>query len=265
MFYLFFIYPELKDLLLDELKLNHPKLSLSFSNNEFVSMKGPKNYETKLCANPVVFSRRMGIFIKKADSPSEYSVQAQASEYWHYSLIDGPWDTFDLLSAEKPPLAPARAWHKIQEACNHFNFDFNKGDQVIEIGSAPGGISYYILCKQAKLLAIDPAKMDKNLLQFEDNFCHLQKSIFEVQKNHLPQKCDWLVSDLNLAGDLNIGQCRRIVDLYPNIKGGFITIKTPKSSDLKNISKWKETFKKFSVNIIHLPSHRREVGLFFKA
>lgn len=258
-FYLFFIFPGYKDFLLEEINQKHPKLTLSFSNKEFVSMKGPANYEKVLKKNPILFAKRMGKFLKKSSEPKNFSILVKEGEYWLFDNISTPIDTFELNIKEKPHKAPARAWHKIDEACDLFDWEIKKGESVIEIGSAPGGISYFVLEKRADLVCIDPAEMDRNLKPFK----HIKQSVFDVKKHQLPRKCDWLISDLNLNGDLNLSQCKRIVDYYPQIKGGFITIKTPQPEDLKNIEKWKSLFKKFHVHFFHLPSHKSEIGLFF--
>lgn len=258
-FYLFFIHPRLKDLLLEELKRKHPKLTLSFSNKEFLSMKGPDGYEKYLLKHPLIFAKRMGVFIEKIEHQTESSIQLKDKEYWKYNLIKTPCDTYDINVSDLPKKAPARAWHKIQEACEHFDWKIEKDDVVIEIGSAPGGISHFLIEKGVRLTAIDPAAMDKDL----GDFIHLKMSIFDVEKKHLPRNCDWLISDLNLNGDLNISQCKRIAKLYPNLKGGFITIKTPKDFDVKHMQKWADEFKNFKTQLIHLPSHKREMGLFF--
>ncbi len=259
-FYLFFIHPDLKDLLIEELKRKHPKLNLSFSNKEFLSMKGPEGYEKFLKKHPLIFAKRMAIFLGKGKEPKGLSLKLKTDEFWYYKTIKTHCDTYDLPLAERPEKAPARAWHKIQEACNHFDWKIKKGDSVIEIGSAPGGISYFILEQGAKLTAIDPAEMSKDL----EGFTHIKESIFEVKKKQLPRRCDWLISDLNLKGDLNIKQCRWIADQYPELKGGFITIKTPKDFDVKHMRKWADEFNEFNTFLIHLPSHKREIGLFFK-
>lgn len=259
-FYLFFIHPQLKDLLLEELKRRHSKLSLSFSNKEFLSMKGPEGYEVHLEKNPLVFAKRMGIFLDKSADPGEYAVRVKEGEYWNYELIRTPCDTYDIVESPKPEGAPARAWHKIDEACKHFDWKIKAGEIVIEIGSAPGGISYYLLDKGAELYAVDPAKMDPSLKGFK----HIQRSIFDVDRRDLPTHCDWLISDLNLSGDLNVVQCARIAAYYSKLKGGFLTIKTPQDFDVKHMKKWAKSFENFETTLFHLPSHRREIGLFFR-
>ena len=63
-FYLFFHFPELKDLLIDEVKAFHPVLRLSFSNKNFLSFKGPKGYQKALKERPLIFVKRMEPFFE---------------------------------------------------------------------------------------------------------------------------------------------------------------------------------------------------------
>lgn len=260
-YYLFFPFTDLKDLLLAEIEFHHPELRLSFSNKHFLSFKGPKGYQNQLKENPVVFSSRMGLFISKSDTDKENTVKVKEKEYWNYQIIKGILDTLEYNSPQLDSHAPARAWLKIAEAHELFKLNFRDSQQVIEIGSAPGGISYFLLNHGMKLFSIDPAKM--NIEQCE-NFEHLKKSIFDVKREELPKYCDWIVSDLNLKGSVNVAEVVRISEFYPQLKGGFLTIKTPTKEDLAFLKKWKIPFKKrFSCQLFHLPSHRREIGLLF--
>lgn len=223
-------------------------------------MKGPADYGGDLARNPLIFSRRMALFVEKTTEPTLNSLKIKENEFWSYQVISSPCDTFDLKSEERPPLAPSRAWHKIQEASVFFDWKLQKDQIVIEIGSAPGGISYFLIQKGVKLFAIDPAEMDPGIKGFK----HIKESVFDVQKRDLPKHCDWIVSDLNLKGELNLEQSKRIADFYPMLKGGFLTIKTPKEFDVKHMKKWSDVFKDFETSLVHLPAHRKEIGLFFK-
>lgn len=261
-YYLFFYDPQIKALLLKELHLYHPQLKLSFSNKEFLSMKGPENYSEKLKKVPVIYAKRMGLFLEKKDELVSSSIEVRPGEFWHYEIIPSKIDTYSLPIIDKPELAPARAWHKMQEAHSLFQLNIVKDQTVVEIGSAPGGISFYLLNIGVNLIAIDPAKMDFSLKKnYPELLTHLRKSVFDVDRRHLPKNVDWLISDLNLMGDLNLSQCRRLVDYYSNFKGGFFTIKTPEPRDVKHFENWKKLFIDFNVTLFHLPSHRREIGM----
>lgn len=265
-FYLFFFKQEVKQLLLDELEIKLPSLNLSFSNKSFISMKGDESIFETLKKINIIFATRIAIFTEKVSEEPEStssSVKVSENQWWCYEKLNNHHDTLEYIQSELPAMAPARAYFKIKEAHEIFKLNIESSDSIIEIGSAPGGISYYLLELGVKLVSIDPAIMEAHLLeQYAKNFTHLKDSVFNIQSHHLPKTCDWVISDLNLDGDLNINQSAKIIKMYPNIKGAFITIKTPRSRDINRLSKWTIGFKqKFKVNIINLPSHRREVGL----
>lgn len=268
LFYIFFYDRIVKDLLLEEVRLNHPELTLSFSNDQFISMKGPVSYDDELKLRPVVFSKRQACFVAKSATEPENVEYLKISdnEYWIYTVIKTPNDFYGLPIMEKPLEAPARAYLKIKEAHEFFDMKFAKKDQVVEIGSAPGGISYYLLELGMKLVSIDPAVMDQKLSRdYPSSFLHIKKSIFDISNMDLPERCDWVISDLNLKGNIALEQSMRIMDYYPDLKGAFLTIKTPEISDVKRIIKWKlKLARKYKVQICHLPSHRREIGFIIK-
>jgi hypothetical protein len=264
-FYLFFYRYKYKDLILAELNLKYPEMKLSFSNREFLSMKGPAHVKHKLKDEPIIFSLRQGIFLGKSGEDQGGNSLKVGEQFWQYELIKSEVDLYKYVEKDISADVPARAYHKMEQAHSLFKLDIESGDYAIEMGSAPGGISYYLLHLGIKLCSIDPADMNENLFKnFPEHFKHIKKSIFDVERYEFPKKCDWLISDLNLPGDFNINQAKRIMDYYPNIKGVFLTIKVPNISELKKISKWLEIFKSFEVNAVHLPAHRREFGLIIK-
>ncbi|EQC52072.1 SAM-dependent methyltransferase [Bacteriovorax sp. DB6_IX] len=263
-FYLFFYDTTIKDLLLEELQKKHPKLTLSFSNKEIISMKGPSGYAKYLEDRPVIFSKRQALFIEKTKENDETKESILVGkDYWVYETIDTYNDFLELPEIEMPEQSPARAWHKMREAHEQFALDIERGQQVIEIGSAPGGISYYLLELGVNLVCIDPAEMSPVLSQnYQSSFKHIKESVFEIKKFMLPKTCDWIISDLNLKGDLNLDQTRRLMSFYPQLKGAFLTVKTPTIKDLKKINIWANSFNEgFEAIVTHLPSHRREIGI----
>jgi len=267
-FYLFFYKQDLKQHLLEELKFKFPSLSLSFSNKDFISMKGLESDLKKLQKTKLIYALRSGHFISKNETPLEefQNIKVGPNQFWSYEMIKNSYDFLDYKLPDLPPEIPARAYHKVSEAQSIMELGIEPGDNVVEIGSAPGGISYYLLDMDVNLTAIDPAKMDSDLLEkYPQKLTHLQNSIFDIEKRHLPRNIDWIISDLNLDGDLNINQSLKIMDFYPKLKGAFLTIKTPKPSDCRRIKGWEAFFRgKYSIRVCNLPSHKKEIGFILK-
>lgn len=232
-------------------------------------MKGKASDLALLKKSQIIFTLQVGLFKDKSEFPRDNNktIKVKANEYWNYELIDNKFDFLIMYpSPPHPTEAPARAYSKILEAQKTTSLAIKKGDSVVEIGSAPGGISYYLLNLGTSLTAIDPAEMDPSLnLNYSKNFNHLKMSIFDVERKHLPHKVDWVISDLNLNGDLNVNQSIKVIRYYPELKGAFLTIKIPNPEDIKKINDWKKLFsRKFQIEVMNLPAHKKEIGFVLK-
>lgn len=231
-------------------------------------MKGTQGDLKLLQRTKVIFAIRSAIFIRKDTKADDHLLSAKVSDnqYWIYEKIKNSYDFLNYNSPEISKLVPARAYHKILEAQEIMELGIIKDQSVVEIGSAPGGISYYLLELGVQLVAIDPALMENQLLETHtDRLKHIKKSIFDIDRSHLPNKVDWIVSDLNLDGDLNINQSLKIMNFYPKLKGAFLTIKAPNPEDCRRIKAWEAHFRdKYSIQVCNLPSHRREIGFILR-
>jgi len=271
-FYLFFYDQDVKSLLLEELSFYYPQLKLSFSNKEFISMKGSDGDLEAFKRRTPILSKRLGRFIEKssiahAQAQKKGNIESVlvGKEYWIYEVIPSVNDTLDLNQVELPEYAPSRSYHKIEQLIRHFKVSVEGVNEVLEIGSAPGGISYFLLDKGFNLTTIDPAEFDPFIVShYPKLFHHIKKSFYDVKKAELPEKCDWLITDLNLSGDQSLSHLLRIINYYPSLKMIFLTVKTPDFSEFRKIDKWKKWLSKssFKVNIFHLPAHRKEVGFY---
>ena len=255
--------------LLFELKEKFPDLSLSFSSKDFISMKGSSLDKAKIARKKIIYALRVGIFKSKSEVPASdlEFIKLKENEFWNYKILNRCFDFLPLYPSPAHPVeAPARAYSKIHEANDLFELNLCANDIVVEIGSAPGGITYFLLHLGARVVAIDPAEMDKSLEKmFSSQFSHIKKSIFDVNREELPKNTSWVISDLNLHGDLNTAQSARIMKMFAKLKGAFLTIKTPNPSDYKKIIAWKQVFtKNFHVEVINLPAHKKEIGFILK-
>lgn len=255
--------------MLFEIKEKFPSLSLSFSNKEFISMKGPTSVKTKIVKKEIIFALRVGIFQSKTETPDSTleSIEVSKNSFWNYKKLTSCVDFLPFYPSKvHPPQAPARAYSKILEATELFDLNIVPSDTIIEIGSAPGGISYFLLELGAKVIAIDPAKMHPTLFEnYPSKLTHDKRSIFDIEEEDLPRNFQWVISDLNLTGGLNVSQSCRIMDFCPKLKGAFLTIKTPDPENIKNFENWKQLFtKKFRVQVVNLPSHKKEIGFILK-
>lgn len=274
MFLLFFYNQGQEDLLKAELKKKAPLLKLSFSSKSIMSMKlDLPLLEKEIQDLGIIYTQRIGLFIQKESDPSvslgsnERLVSISENEFWRYKIIPRMTDQLDLSPIELPVESPSRSFLKMAEAKRLFDIPLCPNESVLEIGAAPGGITYYLLQNGLNVVSVDPANMDEKLKsEFPENFTHLKESIFDVEKSKLPKNVDWIVMDLNLPGDLSLSQAVHFHHFYPNVKGVILTVKTPKPRDVLKISRWilDLSEKKYDVFPFQLSSHRREIGLLLR-
>lgn len=91
-----------------------------------------------------------------------------------------------------PAGAPSRAAAKLLEAFDWLGRGPEPGDACIDLGAAPGGWTFVLLERRARVVAVDPAKMEPSLAKHK-HLRHVQRSAFEYQ---LEEPADWLFCDM---------------------------------------------------------------------
>lgn len=166
---------------------------------------------------------------------------------------------------ELPKESPSRAYLKIAEAFQWTNF-IPKEETVLELGSAPGGASYFLLQKGLKVYGVDNAKMSEAVLK-NSNFVHIKDPMQKVRDENLPRPCNVLVADVNVMPSLILSQIKRFMALRPGIKHVFYTLEIGDKIDLQEVLEHVKTFKKFGfqeVKATQLPSNKSEILIFGK-
>jgi 23S rRNA (cytidine2498-2'-O)-methyltransferase len=96
------------------------------------------------------------------------------------------------LRVHVPKAAPSRAAHKLLEAFAWLDRGPEPGDVCVDLGAAPGGWSYVLLERRAKVIAVDPARMARELAG-KKNLDHIQADAFLFDPG---ESVDWLFSDM---------------------------------------------------------------------
>ena len=91
-----------------------------------------------------------------------------------------------------PSSAPSRASMKLAEAFSWLGFAPEKGDVCVDLGAAPGGWTWLLLQRGAKVYAIDRANMDPRLAQ-NRKLVHVRANAFEYTPE---ETVDWLFCDV---------------------------------------------------------------------
>lgn len=160
--------------------------------------------------------------------------------------------------------AISRAYFKLKEALLWSGIHIQKDELCAEIGSSPGGACQLLLEKGAKVLAIDPAEMDPQVLEHE-NLTHLRCRSKEARKKDL-RDVRWLVSDLSASPSYTLDAVEEIVSNQhvSHIRGLILTLKLTELSLAKDVPAWIERVKKMGfqmVKVRQLAFNRREICL----
>ena len=275
----FLCIPTNTDLLKAELLEFKDKIKVSFNVPGFITCLCEESLINKFINNPPLLSLAMGkdatrvqnqtptIWIEqnelKVTGDTSFVFKDKKENLWSGNCFNFE-NLINLIQLKLPTEAPSRAWLKIAQAFLSFQYDRSQFKNAIEIGSSPGGASYFLTQQSYQLLGIDPGEMSPILLETK-NFKHLKKSIQDVSKNELPNYIDLLAVDTNLSANQSVKESLRIASYYPqSLKEIFLTIKLPIAKLIPQLENHKRAMRKlgFKVQLIQLPSHHREVLLY---
>ena len=296
-FYFVLTNPEAEPLLKTEMRIGYPNFKLSYSRSGFLTFKT----ENATDFSPWM-SRLSGICLgkkpleelkllpkawlwKRLDSlsaPQELIDLSDKSlfkigekvtlimmlgpeEYWvgEYILKKTHFQTpGEVSSIEKNEQAPSRAYYKIAEAFEAFDLPMDSQEKVLELGSAPGGASLFLLDQDLIVYGVDPALMDKEILK-NYNFKHIKKAFETLNENNFREDIDWIVSDVNLPPSVVLQEVDRFLT-FLEPRGVILTLKLHQDRYLRMLKPVVEAFKKkgfTTVELKYLPSYRQEICL----
>jgi 23S rRNA (cytidine2498-2'-O)-methyltransferase len=96
------------------------------------------------------------------------------------------------LRAHVAGAAPSRAAMKLAEAFAWADRAPAAGDLCVDLGAAPGGWTFVLLARRARVIAVDPANLAPELRQ-NRRVQHLQESAFAFEPE---ETVDWLFCDM---------------------------------------------------------------------
>ncbi len=176
----------------------------------------------------------------------------------HKDRWNSPW--MRKFSAKREDVI-SRAYYKGADAFPMF-LPNQKEANVLELGSAPGGISQFLLEQGHYVLGVDPAQMDNRLIE-HPQFKHVKTSIQDFQVSQ--DKFEIIVSDMNLSPKLVLREVARINKSLPKLHSLFITLKLTDGVMVKDLPTYKGMAKEMgfsSLEMVQLPYHKKECLLF---
>jgi 23S rRNA (cytidine2498-2'-O)-methyltransferase len=96
------------------------------------------------------------------------------------------------LRVHVPDAAPSRAAMKLLEAFHWLDRAPDAGDLCVDLGAAPGGWSWVLLERRARVIAVDPAFLARSL-QSKKGVQHIRGDAFKFEPR---EPVDWLFSDM---------------------------------------------------------------------
>lgn len=91
-----------------------------------------------------------------------------------------------------PKGAPSRAFMKLDEALEWLGVAPGPGDVCVDLGAAPGGWTWGLLKRGARVIAVDLGKLDPDVAKMR-NLAHIIGNAFQFSP---PEGVDWLFGDM---------------------------------------------------------------------
>jgi 23S rRNA U2552 (ribose-2'-O)-methylase RlmE/FtsJ len=289
MYLIFLTIPGNESLLKAEIFARYPLLKLSFSTKGMISFKCPD--EKFIIPQNAFYSLMHGKFIEKnplndtverfknyfpeagikisiaSGSSSEIELLINEKEIWKVTPAFSSVKNFNFSNElERSELFPARSYLKTKQVLEYLGIETDfTGNKVLDIGSAPGGNTSYLLSKGNTVVAIDPATMAPTIPT--THFIHLKKSVQEIEVREAGFDFDWIMNDMNLPLEYSLKQVLRFCKVQDaQLKGAIITMKTPRPVDVKTLIDSYENLKQltqtdFEIFPLQVPAHRQESAI----
>lgn len=294
-FYFVLTNVDVEPILKEEISLRYPELRLSYSRPGFITFKG----DTEVKFNPL-FCRLSGLSLGKfkkhelnypkawvyalnnrLEIPEDLKnisdhtvfkkgetvtliIMTGPDEFWvgSYTLRGDHFQTPGEVSSILEKDVPSRAYYKIAEAYEAFDLPFDHQETVLELGSAPGGASKFLLEQDLKVLGVDPADMDPSVTRNID-FKHIRKPFETLSEKDFKSGVDWIVSDINLPPTVVLKEVYRLLT-FLEPRGLILTLKMNEMRHLEVVASVREQMRKLGfkkVELKYLPSHKKEICL----
>lgn len=131
----------------------------------------------------------------------------------------------------------SRAYFKAAEAIAWSGFEMRPGDTAVEVGSSPGGACSLLLEMGLKVIGIDPAEMDEEVMEHA-NFRHIRARAGDIPRSEY-EGAKWLLVDSNVRPDQTLTTVEHIVTHREStIRGMILTLKLGGIAHADRIDGW---------------------------
>jgi len=163
-----------------------------------------------------------------------------------------------------PPEAPSRVWYKLEEALWWSGATIGPRDVVLDLGCAPGGGSWAMLRRGARVVGVDPAEVAPEVLG-EPGFEHRAIGFEAVDPASVAPETTWVVFDINLSPMLTLKHLRRLLTGLTGVHSAFVTLKMNRPQHLGKVPWMLEQLQRAGfteLRVTQLFYNRREIFVY---
>ena len=168
-----------------------------------------------------------------------------------------------VIPIQLPAHAVSRAYLKMEESLRWSGLPITSGDEVVEIGCAPGGASQALLDRGLLVTGIDPAKVADVVLA-HPNFRYINKRGSEVRRREF-RHFRWLTADMNVAPTYTLDTVEAVVAAKDVcLRGLLLTLKLADPQMARQVDSFVERVRSWGfrdVRVRQLAHHGQELGL----
>ena len=129
-----------------------------------------------------------------------------------------------LREIEQPLEIVSRAYLKLVEGLAWSRLPLQPGDVCLELGCAPGGAAQALLERGMRVIGVDPASMDPEVVD-HPQFTHLRQRGHELKKSLLTD-VRWVLADMNVPPSYTLDTVENIVtNRNVQVSGVLLTLK----------------------------------------
>lgn len=167
---------------------------------------------------------------------------------WHHAgTTFQRWPGGVPLFSMEPKIS--RAYYKLKEALLWSGVAIREEDVCVELGSSPGGAVQLLLEMGAKVIAVDPAKLDEEIAN-HSNLVHFRKRGREVRKKEF-REARWLMADMNVAPKFTLDTVEDILtNENVNVSGIVLTLKMLEKSLASEVNSFRDRVRKWGFQFV---------------
>ena len=168
------------------------------------------------------------------------------------------------IPVDVPDGTPSRGYRKLAEALRTFRPAIKPGDQVLELGSAPGGSTRAWLDAGCRVVAVDPLPLHADL-RGAAGLWPIASRVGEVAIESLPAGLKWVSCDAGLSADDLLRALARLKPALGGVQGWIIMLPVADDAAAKRLPATLKKLKELGASRVfarQLPSNRGDVVVF---